>query len=177
MQVPLAPVLSQEKAVSDGGKLTRQIFSMQSHITPPSGPSHLVDDSSLLGKLSVVLILEDLGPINLADSSQTLKTKGKPSVTDNVTVATRHLSEPASGHMTGHGTSAPSNATGHVTLAPSHGTDHVTSAPGQSGSGAKKLITNGITGSSEYAVAMELEMWKMAEEEAFKVGQCYRLSV
>ena len=168
VQVPLAPVLSQEKAVLDGGKLVRQIFSMQSHVTPPSGPSHLVDDLSSLGKLSVVLILEDLGPINLADGLK-LKTKGKPSVSDNMTDAPNHahnhLTEQASDHVI----SASSTASGHVTSAPSHGTGLATSAPSHA---AKKLSTNGITASSEYAVAMELEMWKMAEEEAFKVGQC-----
>jgi hypothetical protein len=46
---------------------------------------------------------------------------------------------------------------------------HVTEPTGHVTKTQVKPSTSEITGSSEYAVAVELEMWRLAEEEAFKV--------
>lgn len=146
----------------EGSTSTRQIFSLQSHITPPSesGPSHPPTHS--LGKLNVVLLLEDLGPIKLADGALLPEAKSKPITSLN------GMQQLTSKDVPSHTMTSQSHVTNHMTKV----RDHVTkSLDHKTGSKlADKSVAKGITESSEYAVAMELEMWKLAEEEAFKVS-------
>lgn len=164
-QVPLVTVLSQEKTLLEGkASTTRQVFSLHSHITPPTGHTHLSAPS--LGKLSVVLVLEDLGPIRLADSA--LLQRAMPT---SVGVGSSHHVPPKEDGLSGdHVTGSQSHVTSHVTGVQDGVGGGTAAKPEASGGREGGGKGRGITDSSEYAVAMELEMWKLAEEEAFKVS-------
>ena len=148
---------------------SRQMHSLQPYITPPSSSSSSSHSyTPTLGQLNVVLVLEDHGPIGISNQVLSSKSNGSSGLTLNRTLAQ----------------SVPKDDIDHVTDPQSHATDpqspvtspqsHVTKSDsgdnqnhhGNHPNGHKK---KGIMESSEYAVAMELEMWKMAEEEAFKV--------
>ncbi len=198
-QVPLVIVLSQEKAVLENGTSTRQVFNMQAHVTPPTSPTPYPVNVSL-GKLNVVLILEDLGAISLTDglsigkdgrrsaAEQALGVNGishqftplKPcnantdaaaavgrvtSVQDHVTSLQGHMTT-MKDHMTSMQRQV-TNPTGKSAMEAGRAGDPESRAAGTSG---RKKLEKDITESSEYKVAMELEMWKLAEEEAFKVS-------
>lgn len=193
--MPLVIVLSQEKSLLANGTSTRQMFNMQAHVTPPTSPTSYPVNVSL-GKLNVVLILEDLGPILLTDDHAAAKTgvtseNGVSGISHQFTPLKSYDGN-AEGTDLGHSTSMRDHVAsveehvasmkGRMTTLRSHMTDPGNGGTGPGGGGKLRDRQDEVVGrkglgsagnikeSSEYEVAMELETWKLAEEEAFKVS-------
>ena len=103
-----------------------------------------------------MLLLEDLGPIKVADSANLPRAGSKPT-----RVAQTPPKVPPSGQMSGNVADRMTKVRDHVTKTHGHGTEAKVSV--------EKDFTKSVAESAEYEVAMELEMWKLAEEDAFKV--------
>lgn len=129
--------------------------SLQSHIIPPTTTTTGTTGttSSPLGQLNIVLILEDFGPLNLLGGEAAVLQNGSE-IPPNISAPEDHVTKPPD-HMT---TLKPDSKV-HDHCHHRHG-DHPSNGQGKP-----------LTESTEYAVAMELEMWKMAEEEAFKASE------
>lgn len=156
-QVPLCKVLAEERTKLDGGTV-RQMVTLQCPVYSPSisVPTTATPQTAALGTLHVTLVLEDMGPLAL-----------KKLLAEDPSQNKAGRKEKGSGHKEKY---LPDS----VNVIVSAGHTHE-ATDGQSGGGNVRF-SGGVGGdtmlssdSVEYKVAMELEMWKASEEEAFQV--------